>query len=122
MAQAQVAKPRTAPWPEYPVPSAWIESGQPQGRGMVVTQAPDGQSLCGQWEVTPGKFRWEYDCDEYIYLLAGKVAISVDGGEPFTMTAGDTAYFPRGSIAVWDVKETVRKVFFHQKAAPTAGH
>ena len=115
MAQAQTAKVPAAPWPDYPVPEAWIQSGKPKGRGMVLTQAADGQLLCGQWEVTPGKFRWEFDCDEYIYLLEGEVTIRVDGGEPFTLTAGDTAYFPRNSTAVWDVKKTVRKVFFHRK-------
>jgi uncharacterized protein len=81
-----------------------------QGRGVDV----------GVWECTPGVFTARRDgYTEVCQLLSGRVTITVDGGEPVTLTAGDTLVMPSGWVGTWDVHETVRKVYVTIDDVPT---
>lgn len=66
----------------------------------------------GSWESEPGTSRWEFtDTGEVITVVSGRMTVEEDGGEPVTLTAGDTAYFPIGWKGVWTVHEKLRKVY-----------
>ena len=46
-----------------------------------------------------------------IHLVAGRMTVTPDGGEPTELGAGDMAVFPQGWSGTWDIHETVRKVY-----------
>jgi uncharacterized cupin superfamily protein len=48
---------------------------------------------------------------EVIHLVAGRMTVTRDGGEPVELAAGDMAVFPKGWAGTWDIHETVRKVY-----------
>lgn len=71
----------------------------------------DGGMSAGIWECEPGPSHWTLDTNEVIYLVAGRMTVTPDGGEPTEVGVGDTAVFPKGWTGTWDIHETVRKVY-----------
>lgn len=72
----------------------------------------DRSVVSGTWECEEGLSRWEFlTRGEIIHVVAGSMTVHEDGGEPETVAAGDTAYFPVGWTGVWNVTERLRKVF-----------
>ena len=71
----------------------------------------DGPLPGGIWECTPGPSYWTQDEHEVIHLVAGRMTVTPDGGEPTELGAGDMAVFPKGWSGTWDIHETVRKVY-----------
>jgi uncharacterized cupin superfamily protein len=71
----------------------------------------DGDSSAGIWQCEPGPSRWTLETNEVIYLVAGSMTVTPDGGAPNTVSTGDVAVFPRGWTGTWDIHETVRKVY-----------
>ena len=71
----------------------------------------DGPLSGGIWECTPGPSYWVQDEHEVIHLVAGRMTVTRDGGEPTELGAGDMAVFPKGWSGTWDIHETVRKVY-----------
>ena len=110
--KAKVIKPTDGPWPKFPINTGWIQEGTPDSRGAVSLESCDSVACSGQWSCTPCKFRWEYEVDEFVFLLEGEVVITEEGGESFTLTAGDMMYCPRGLVTTWEVVKPTRKVFF----------
>ena len=49
---------------------------------------------------------------EVIYLVAGSMTVTPDGGEASVdQASADMAVFPKGWTGTWDIHETVRKVY-----------
>ena len=71
----------------------------------------DGDQEVGIWECTPGPSRWTLETHEQIYIVAGRMTCTVDGGEPVEIGLGDTAVFPRGWTGTWQIHETIRKLY-----------
>jgi hypothetical protein len=71
----------------------------------------DGDQSGGIWQCTPGPSHWTLETHEVIHLVAGRMTVTPDGGEPTELSAGDMAVFPRGWSGTWDIHETVRKVY-----------
>ncbi|HZZ97730.1 MAG TPA: cupin domain-containing protein [Jatrophihabitantaceae bacterium] len=71
----------------------------------------DGEQSGGIWQCTPGPSHWTLETHEVIQLIAGRMTVTPDGGEPTELAAGDTAVFPRGWTGTWQIHETVRKVY-----------
>lgn len=65
----------------------------------------------GVWECTPGKFRRQIVAGEMMHILAGRCTFTPDGGDTISMAAGDTLFLSPNTIGVWDIQETVRKVY-----------
>jgi len=103
------------PMPIWPLPPEDIIEGKPDSRGMVLVESADGKLGCGQWRCTPGKFRCEYTVDEFFWVRDGEIHLSIEGGETVTLHAGDTAYLPTGTVAIWHVIRAVHKVFFFHR-------
>jgi uncharacterized cupin superfamily protein len=71
----------------------------------------DGAQEAGIWECTAGPSRWTLETHEEIYLLAGRMTVTPDGGTPVDLGPGDAAVFPRGWTGTWQIHETVRKLY-----------
>ena len=71
----------------------------------------DGESSAGIWQCAPGPSRWTLETNEVIYLVAGRMTVTADGGEPAQIGVGDMAVFPKGWTGTWELHETVRKVY-----------
>ncbi len=97
--------------PPMPIEPAWILEGDPVAKGTVIVQSADKLVSTGLWSCTPGKFRWTFAGDEFVYLLAGEVTVTDSTGGKITLHPGDLAHFPRGAETVWHVTQEVRKVF-----------
>ncbi|KAL9234384.1 hypothetical protein vseg_009264 [Gypsophila vaccaria] len=69
-----------------------------------------GVTSWSKWSGQPGKIPWTFAAEETMYLLEGKVQVSVDGHEgSFDIEAGDLAVFPKGMKITFDVLEAVNK-------------
>lgn len=71
----------------------------------------EGDSSAGIWQCAPGPSRWTLETNEVIYLVAGRMTVTPDGGEAAEIGVGDVAVFPKGWTGTWDIHETVRKVY-----------
>lgn len=90
-----------------PLPEA---TGEPMAtRGRSIWQ--EGTASAGIWECEPGPSRWLLDTHEVIQVIAGRMTVTPDGGEPRELGSGDLAVFPKGWSGTWDVHETIRKVY-----------
>ncbi|WP_306215512.1 cupin domain-containing protein [Actinoplanes sp. RD1] len=93
-------------------PSAEPLSGEITVRSRVDFATEDRRVVSGIWESEPGTSRWEFVTrGEIIHVLAGRMVVTEDGGEPVEVTAGTTAYFPIGWRGEWVVTERLRKVY-----------
>ena len=81
-----------------------------QTSGVIFWEDGSGDE-CGVWECTPGPSRWTLEVNEFIQLVKGRMTVTVDGGEPVELRAGDSAVFPKGWTGTWDIAETLRKVY-----------
>ncbi len=71
----------------------------------------DGDQEVGVWQCTPGPSRWTLETHEAVHILAGRMTVTPDGGEPQEIGPGDTAVFPRGWRGTWQIHETIRKLY-----------
>lgn len=92
-----------------PAPERLI-AGSPVFRTWNVEEA-EGGIYAGIWEATPGKWRIVYDEWEFCHILEGVSIITDDGGEPRTVTAGDSFVLRPGFSGTWEVVETTRKEY-----------
>ncbi|SDT33326.1 cupin domain-containing protein [Actinoplanes derwentensis] len=93
-------------------PSAEPLSGEIPVRSRLDFATEDRRVVSGVWESEPGTSRWEFlTRGEIIHVVAGRMTVTEDGGEPVEVTAGTTAYFPIGWQGEWTVIERLRKVF-----------
>lgn len=94
-----------------PIRREWILEGEPVARSLQLAEAPDGNLGCCLWECTRGKIRWQFFHDEVVHILEGEVHIrDEDAGLARTLRPGDVAYFPKGSVVVWEIETYVKKL------------
>ncbi len=92
----------------------WGPLAEATGEEMAtagLTLWKDGDQEVGVWECTPGPSYWTLETHEFVQILAGRMTVTPDGGEPAEIGAGDTAVFPRGWAGTWQIHETIRKVY-----------
>ncbi|MNY52058.1 hypothetical protein D3C86_1876980 [compost metagenome] len=46
-----------------------------------------------------------------MHILAGECTFTPEGGDTQEIRAGDTLFFPAHTRGVWEIKQTLRKVF-----------
>ena len=80
-----------------------------RARGQVFWE--EGSLVAGAWECDPGPSRWTFETNEFIYILAGSMTVTRDGGSAVRLKAGDTAVFPVGWTGTWTIHEPIRKVY-----------
>ena len=71
----------------------------------------DGEQEAGVWECTPGPSYWKLQTNEVVHIVAGRMTVTPDGGEPVQIGPGDAAVFPRGWAGTWQIHETIRKLY-----------
>jgi len=76
-----------------------------------VTDAATAEVSGGIWQCTTGPSYWTQEEHEVIHLIARRMTVTRDGGEPVELGAGDMAVLPKGWSGTWDIHETVRKVY-----------
>jgi uncharacterized cupin superfamily protein len=101
-----------------PIIPTWVMDGHPEARNRLLATTRDKTAFVVSWECTPGKFKWDYDEDEIVYVIHGRVFISTSDSVERCLGAGDVAFFPAGSSCIWRVTETVRKVAVVRKDIP----
>jgi uncharacterized protein len=85
-------------------------TGEPMTtRGLTLWE--NGPLSAGIWECTAGPSYWVQNENEVIQVLSGRMTVTIDGGEPVELGAGDLAVFPKGWSGTWDIHETIRKVY-----------
>jgi uncharacterized cupin superfamily protein len=77
------------PLPEYNGHQAWLY------------QSADGARRVGSFKEA-GHYVVPMENDEFFYVIAGSSKVSVEGGESFTLTAGDCVYFRKGLVVTFD--------------------
>ena len=79
---AQGVTRRDGPLEDHPINPDWILEGAPHARISEWGESPDGTTSHWTWSCTAGRFRWYYDVDESIVVVAGSVSIQVDDEAP----------------------------------------
>ncbi len=94
---------------DQPINPDWVLEGTPRARISEWAESPDGTTSHWTWDCSAGRFRWYFEVDESIVVVAGSVALQVDGEPPVVLEVGDAAYFPAGLWVTWQVDDYVRK-------------
>ena len=95
-----------------------VLSGRPVVSGINIYTSFNGAFSAGIWQCTPGRWRVTYAQDELCIMLSGRLVITDSDGKSRRFAAGDTFVIPAGFHGIWEVLETVRRVFaVHQTRA-----
>lgn len=93
-------------------PTAEPLDGEIKVRKQVFLNDTKNGITSGTWECEPGKSRWEFTTrGEVVQIIAGRMTVTQDGEEPVELVAGSTAIYPIGWKGIWEVHDTIRKVF-----------
>lgn len=79
--------------------------------GKLLYKGPGGQSECGIWRCTPGKWSCHVTSDEFCHFLQGRCTYVHDSGEVIEIEPDTAAFFPKDWKGVCTVHETVTKVY-----------
>ncbi|MCF5651461.1 DUF861 domain-containing protein [Pseudomonas syringae] len=79
--------------------------------GMEVHLDGAAENKTGIWECTPGRFERQLNEAEVMHILTGVCTFTPTDGEPLAIKGGDTLFFPRNTSGVWEIQETLRKVY-----------
>ncbi len=85
--------------------------GRSRTSGKLLYKGPEGQSECGIWRCTPGKWFCHVTRDEFCHFLAGRATYVHENGEVVEITPDTAAFFARDWKGVCTVHETVTKVY-----------
>ena len=84
-------------------------SGATDSRTWNHFSGEEGRLNCGIWERSPGKVRAHFEYWEFFHVIEGKVVITNEDGETWTIRKGDAVIIPAGFKGTWDTVEAVRK-------------
>ena len=101
-----------------PIKPEWLIAGAPVARNAILSQSEDGWATTMAWDCTAGRFNWHFTEDETVHIVSGEVLVLMGDRPPCVLRAGDVAFFPAGSHAVWQVDDYVRKVAFCRIPVP----
>ena len=85
--------------------------GQSHVSGRFLHKGPDGESECGLWICTPGKWFCHVTRDEFCHFLAGRCTYVHEDGEVIEVSPDTAAFFPQDWKGTCTVHETIRKVY-----------
>ena len=85
--------------------------GESHISGGVLHKGPKGQSECGLWICTPGKWGCQVTSDEFCHFLEGWCTYVHESGDVIEITRDTVAFFPKGWKGVCTVHETIKKVY-----------
>lgn len=79
--------------------------------GLLIHKGPNGESECGLWTCTPGKWACHVTRDEFCHFLEGSATYLHESGETIEITPDTAAFFPKDWRGVCTVHETVKKLY-----------
>jgi uncharacterized cupin superfamily protein len=109
---------RASPMGPAPIPEQDIIAGSPESTMAILWRSEDGKLYNGVWHCTPGVFMLTHP-GETICLVEGSATITPEGGEPVTVVPGEVVFIPEGTVARWEVHQTVRKAFHSHDSTGT---
>ena len=71
----------------------------------------DGKVLSGTWQATPGTYHATYSDYEFVHMIAGRIIITPDGGQPVEVGPGDAFVVEADFRGTWKIVEPVTKHF-----------
>ena len=86
-------------------------TGPPMATEGKKLWAGDGVLEVGIWKCAPGSSHWKFETNESFTIFSGRMTVTEDGGQPFELASGDSAIFPKGWSGMWELHETVLKVY-----------
>jgi hypothetical protein len=92
------------------IPPEWLISGEPQTRSKLLGKTADRLAYAMLWECGAVSYKWYYSKDEAYIVLSGEGFMTDDKGVEHRYGAGDVAFFPAGTKAVWRHPDHFRKV------------
>ena len=101
-----------------PIRPEWVRSGNPQARLCEIARSADGTCVTVAWDCTKGTFQWVFGVDETVHLVEGEVTVAQEGRATVTLRPGDVAFFPSGTVTLWQVETYVRKMAVCRHAMP----
>jgi len=107
-----------APVEPAPIPAQDIISGDPESTMAILWRSDDNKLYNGVWHCTPGVFMLTHP-GETICLVEGSATITPEGGESVTVRPGEMLFIPEGTVARWEVHETVKKAFHSHDSTGT---
>ncbi|WP_375479782.1 cupin domain-containing protein [uncultured Jatrophihabitans sp.] len=79
------------------------------GQQAILYKSDDGTRLAGSFQES-GRHTMVMPFDEFIYVVTGGSTISVDDGEPFTLSAGDCCYLRQGTNVTFEMTDDFHDV------------
>lgn len=90
--------------------------GEPMAASVALAELGDVE--VGVWEMTPGVCH-DVEGEEVFVVLSGRGAVRFGDGSVVDLTPGRVVRLRSGERTVWDVTETLRKVYVALADAPT---
>ncbi len=85
-----------------------VVAGEPRTASVELATL-DGTSV-GVWEITAGTVR-DTEVDEVFVVLSGDATVRFDDGSTLELGPGVAVRLQAGDRTVWEVRETLRKVY-----------
>ena len=79
--------------------------------GKLLHKGLNGESECGIWRCTPGRWFCHVTRDEFCHFLSGRCTYVHESGEVIEVTPDTAAVFPQDWKGVCTVHETVTKLY-----------
>ena len=90
----------------------WVKQmGNPTMQTWIEYKSEDGSLLSGRWEATEGTYHATYAGWEFVHIMAGKAIVTAEGGEPLTLSAGESMVFEKTFVGTWEIIEPITKHF-----------
>jgi uncharacterized protein len=93
------------------LPGWVVVEGKPTMKTAVQHTTKDGKVLSGTWQATPGTYHATYTDYEFVHMIAGRIVITPDGGEPVEVGPGDAFVVEADFKGTWKIVEPVTKHF-----------
>lgn len=85
--------------------------GESHTSGQVLYKGPNGESECGLWICTPGKWDCHVTKDEFCHFLEGRCTYVHVSGDVIEVAPDTAAFFPKDWKGTCTVHETIKKVY-----------
>ncbi len=103
----------TTLWEKMPIDEPDLIEGDPMPKvhWLRKNEKNEPTYLAGLWWVKPATFKWLFFGHETFHILEGRATITIDDGTSVEVKAGDIISFAMNTPSVWEVHETLKKMF-----------
>lgn len=87
----------------------WTSFPEFGGHEAILYKSADGKRLAGSFRES-GRHTMLMPFDEFMYVIAGTMKISIEGGETLELGVGDCCYLREGQTATMEMSEDFHDV------------